>query len=102
MIREKTTSYINATQIRHCLIEHLQTAELYVANDISLGEEKNGILLYGTNAVGKTSFIRAIGICIIMAQAGLFVPAEILATNFLGILIYCLVSISASPFLMTI
>ena len=35
----------------------------------------NGILLYGTNAVGKTSFIKAIGISIIMAQAGLYVPA---------------------------
>jgi len=36
----------------------------------------NGYLLYGTNAVGKTSFIKSIGISIIMAQAGLFVPAD--------------------------
>ena len=36
----------------------------------------NGILLYGTNAVGKTSFIKAIGISLIMAQAGLYVPAS--------------------------
>ena len=36
----------------------------------------NGILLYGTNAVGKTSFIKAIGIAIVMAQAGLYVPAS--------------------------
>jgi DNA mismatch repair protein MutS len=36
----------------------------------------NGLLLYGTNAVGKTSFIRALGISIIMAQAGLYVPAS--------------------------
>jgi len=36
--------------------------------------EQNGILLYGTNAVGKSSLIRSIGICVIMAQAGLFVP----------------------------
>ena len=76
LIREKETSYVNASKIRHPLIEHLQTSELYVTNDISLGEDKNGILLYGTNAVGKTSFIRAIGISVIMAQAGLFVPCE--------------------------
>ena len=37
--------------------------------------DNRGILLYGTNAVGKTSFIKAIGIAIIMAQAGLYVPA---------------------------
>jgi len=36
----------------------------------------NRYLLYGTNAVGKTSFIKSIGISIIMAQAGLYVPAD--------------------------
>lgn len=69
-------SFFQATGMRHCLIEHIQQQEIYVANDLCLGQQENidGILLYGTNAVGKTSFIRAIGICIIMAQAGLFVP----------------------------
>jgi DNA mismatch repair protein MutS len=48
-----------------------------VANNIVLGNDSvNGILLYGTNAVGKTSFIRAIGIAIVMAQAGLYVPCS--------------------------
>jgi DNA mismatch repair protein MutS len=36
----------------------------------------NGYLIYGTNAVGKTSLIRSIGISIIMAQAGLYVPCS--------------------------
>jgi DNA mismatch repair protein MutS len=69
-------SYIQATGIRHVLIEHLQKNEIYVTNDIQLGIDKNGILLFGTNAVGKTSFIRAIGILIIMAQSGLYVPCS--------------------------
>lgn len=73
-------SFIEAKDIRHCLIEKIQQTELYVANDISIGKtEKNmldGILLYGTNAVGKTSLIRALGISVIMAQAGLYVPAS--------------------------
>jgi DNA mismatch repair protein MutS len=34
----------------------------------------DGLLLYGTNAVGKTSFIKSVGIALIMAQAGLYVP----------------------------
>jgi DNA mismatch repair protein MutS len=34
------------------------------------------MLLYGTNAVGKTSIIRALGIAVIMAQSGMFVPCE--------------------------
>ena len=37
--------------------------------------EANGILIFGTNAVGKTSFIRAVGIAVIMAQCGMYVPA---------------------------
>jgi len=47
-----------------------------VSNSLDLSDEINGILLYGTNAVGKTSFIKAIGISIIMAQSGLYVPAS--------------------------
>jgi DNA mismatch repair protein MutS len=70
-------SFIQVTNLRHCLIEHLQTNELYVTNDIILGDTNtDGILLYGTNAVGKTSFIRAIGISLIMAQSGLYVPCS--------------------------
>jgi len=69
-------SFVDARDIRHCLIEQINEDELYVCNDISLGLSERGMLLYGTNAVGKTSLIRAIGICIIMAQAGLYVPCS--------------------------
>ena len=70
-------SFIQAEDLRHCLIEKIQHSELYVANDITIGDGNlDGILLYGTNAVGKTSFIRALGISVIMAQAGLYVPAS--------------------------
>ena len=70
-------SFINAKNLRHCLVEHLQKNELYVANDICLGNNiTDGILLYGTNAVGKTSLIRATGIAVVMAQAGLYVPCS--------------------------
>jgi DNA mismatch repair protein MutS len=73
-------SFAKIEGIRHCLIEHLQQNELYVSNDVTIGidgiDGVDGVLLYGTNAVGKTSFIRAIGISIIMAQAGLYVPCS--------------------------
>ena len=82
-IHEKAEkAYVKVTDLRHCLIEHIQQNELYVTNDICIGNVKkeedsvntDGILLYGTNAVGKTSLIRALGISVIMAQSGLFVP----------------------------
>ncbi len=75
-IVEANKSFINAKNIRHCLIEHLQNNELYVTNDVTLGNGiLDGVLLYGTNAVGKTSLIRALGISLIMAQSGLYVPS---------------------------
>lgn len=81
IITESDKSFFNFTGIRHCLIEQLNTREVYVTNDLELGntnkkDYSNGVLLYGTNAVGKTSFIKSIGISIIMAQAGLFVPCK--------------------------
>jgi DNA mismatch repair protein MutS len=69
-------AYVSAKGLRHCLIEQIQQTELYVANDVCLDRGTAGILLYGTNAVGKTSLIRALGISVIMAQAGLYVPAR--------------------------
>jgi len=66
------SSFVKARGLRHVLIEHIQRNETYIPNDIELCGE--GILLYGTNAVGKTSLIRAIGIATIMAQCGFFVP----------------------------
>jgi DNA mismatch repair protein MutS len=68
-------AFIDAKELRHVLIEHLQTNEIYVPNDVYLGREKDGILLFGTNSVGKSSLIKSIGISLVMAQAGLFVPA---------------------------
>ena len=71
-------SFFIAKGIRHCLIEHINKNEIYVPNDISLGhtEFTDGMLLYGTNQVGKTSLIRSIGICVVLAQAGMFVPCN--------------------------
>lgn len=94
-IKKKDKSYFDMKAVRHPLIEHLQTKEIYVTNDICMGNEgetKDGLLLYGTNAVGKTSLIKSIGINIIMAQAGLYVacsklefsPYQAIFTRILG------------------
>lgn len=69
-------SYINAEDLRHPIIERINTDIEYIGNDINLNQ--NGILLYGINASGKSSFMKAIGLNLIMAQSGMYVPA----TNF--------------------
>lgn len=67
-------SFVEAYDIRHPLVERIQTDIPYVANDIRLSE--NGILLYGTNACGKSTLMKSVGISIVMAQAGFFVPCS--------------------------
>ena len=67
-------SFINAQNLRHPIIEKIITNVEYIGNDFSLNQ--NGILLYGINASGKSSFMKAVGLAIIMAQAGMYVPAQ--------------------------
>jgi DNA mismatch repair protein MutS len=76
IIKKQDKAFIHFEGLRHCLIEHILTKELYVTNDLDIGNITNGYLIYGTNAVGKTSLIRAIGISLVMAQAGLYVPCS--------------------------
>jgi len=74
--KDAIKAFTSVTGLRHCIIEQLLQNEIYTPNDITLGQGNiDGMLLFGTNAVGKTSFIRSIGIAVIMAQAGLYVPA---------------------------
>jgi len=78
IIQNEEFGFIDAKKMRHLLIENIETKETYVPNDICIGKEteQKGVLLYGTNAVGKTSLIKALGINIIMAQCGFYVPCE--------------------------
>ena len=75
--KEMKDSYFEAKNIRHPIIEKINVNEKYVPNDIKLGDkELKGMLLYGTNACGKSSLMKAVGLNIVMAQAGFFVPCS--------------------------
>ncbi len=69
-------AFLDAKDIRHPLIEKNQINETYVPNNICIGKKEDGILIFGTNGVGKSSINRAVGIAVIMAQAGMFVPCS--------------------------
>lgn len=60
--------------IRHPIIEINNKDIEYVKNNINF--DKNGMLLYGINSIGKSSLIKSIGICIILAQNGMYVPSD--------------------------
>ena len=71
---QRKSSFISMKNMRHPIIERIQDDIEYVGNDLDLN--KDGILLYGINASGKSSFMKAIGLNIIMAQSGMYVAAE--------------------------
>ena len=67
-------SMFSAKDIRHPIVERIQQEIEYVPNDVSLTED--GILLFGTNACGKSTLMKSIGLTLIMAQAGFYVPCS--------------------------
>ena len=75
-IIEAPTAGLSIKGLRHPLIESQQTRTEYVKHDIELGiAETSGWLVYGMNASGKSSMMKAVGIATILAQCGCFVPA---------------------------
>jgi DNA mismatch repair protein MutS len=69
-----TNKALKIKELRHPLIEINQENGIYVPNDIDFSEY-DGMLLYGINSSGKSSLMRSVGIAVILAQSGFFVPA---------------------------
>jgi len=68
-------SFIDTKNMRHPIIEKI-IFNKYVPHNLTLGKEEIGILLYGLNAAGKSSLMKSVGLNIILAQIGYYVPAE--------------------------
>ena len=76
-IKDSVESYVLAKGIRHLIIEQNQPGIKYVENDMNIGtDDSKGMLLYGINSAGKSSLMKSIGIVVLMAQAGMYVPCE--------------------------
>lgn len=94
-------NFLELIEARHPIIEANEEQGVYVPNDVILGElhlaseeyknnvilqnsnpinirnnKMHGILLYGINSSGKSSLMKSIGICMILAQSGFYVPAK--------------------------
>lgn len=72
------TSWFKCADIRHPIVERLINTE-YITNNVQFSHGyPHGMLLYGSNSVGKSTIAKAIGLNIIMAQAGMFVPGKLI------------------------
>jgi len=59
------------------VIEKLLTTEQFIPNDVFLNNTDNKIaLITGPNMAGKSTYLRQIGLCIIMSQIGCFIPCD--------------------------
>jgi DNA mismatch repair protein MutS len=78
IIEYNKDSYFSATELRHPIVEVINSDTAYHPHNISLGHEdtNKGILLYGINSSGKSTLMKSIGLSIIMAQIGYYVPAK--------------------------
>ena len=60
---------------RHPVVERMMPREKFIPNDVSLSEAARMIILTGPNMAGKSTVLRQVGLIVLMAQIGSFVPA---------------------------
>lgn len=77
-LHSQNDAYADFKGIRHPIIEIINDSEEYVGNDLVVS---GGTLLYGLNASGKSSLMKAVGLNIIMAQCGMYVAATSLTLS---------------------
>ena len=74
-LRDDTSFTITAG--RHPVVEQSLPADTsFMANDCQISDEKRLWLLTGPNMAGKSTFLRQNALIAILAQAGLYVPAD--------------------------
>ncbi|MFC1593365.1 DNA mismatch repair protein MutS [Candidatus Neomarinimicrobiota bacterium] len=75
LVKEPT---INIEDGRHPVVEKLMpSTERFVPNDLLINANKNQIqLITGPNMAGKSTYLRQIGLLVLMAQIGSFIPAK--------------------------
>jgi DNA mismatch repair protein MutS len=61
---------------RHPVVERMMAREKFIPNDVTLTEDARVIILTGPNMAGKSTILRQIGLIVLMAQIGSFVPAR--------------------------
>ncbi|MGZ8398586.1 MAG: DNA mismatch repair protein MutS, partial [Gemmatimonadales bacterium] len=76
-VRPEITDGFDLTlkESRHPVIERMMQRESFIPNDARFTEVERVALVTGPNMAGKSTILRQIGLCVVLAQIGSFVPA---------------------------
>ena len=61
---------------RHPVVERMMPREAFIPNDVRLDDAGRIILLTGPNMAGKSTLLRQVGLCVLLAQMGAYVPCR--------------------------
>jgi DNA mismatch repair protein MutS len=66
---------LSITAGRHPVVERMMPRDKFIPNDVMLTNEARVMVLTGPNMAGKSTILRQVGLIVLMAQMGSFVPA---------------------------
>ena len=69
-------SRLELVDLRHPLLEATLGPHRYVPSTVTLNSSQQMCIITGPNMGGKSTFMRAVGICAVLAHMGSFVPAK--------------------------
>ena len=61
---------------RHPVVETMMPREEFIPNDVALSHDERVMILTGPNMAGKSTVLRQVGLIVLLAQVGSFVPAR--------------------------
>jgi DNA mismatch repair protein MutS len=61
---------------RHPVVERMMPRDKFIPNDVRLTDDARVIILTGPNMAGKSTILRQVGLIVLLAQMGSFVPAS--------------------------
>jgi DNA mismatch repair protein MutS len=67
---------LDITGGRHPVVERMMPRDKFIPNDVRLVDDARLIILTGPNMAGKSTILRQVGLIVLMAQTGSFVPAS--------------------------
>jgi DNA mismatch repair protein MutS len=77
ILDEKTKeAYFDIKGIRHPIIENVNKEVPFISNDIRLDSNNKGMIISGINGIGKSSLLKNVGINLVIAQSGYYVPCQ--------------------------